>query len=177
MASELGENWDVIPEGHPGRTSVFDDPIEGAHKNGIRALQAIIESHRPLDLVIVMLGTNDLKARFSASAHDVALGVGRLASEIGRSDCGPNGQAPKVLLSAPVMVHETGIFCETFLGASPKSAVLPGLLRIVARQQGAAFADMNEVAVVDPVDGIHLDAKAHTAIGRAMASVVRDTLK
>lgn len=169
LAAEMGADWDVIAEGHPGRTAVFDDPVEGRHKNALRTLQAILESHRPLDLVVVMLGTNDLKARFNATAHDVALGVQRVVSEIGRSDCGPDGHAPKVLLAAPVIVSETGIFTETFSGASIKSSALPALLRDIAERQKTSFTDLNEVACVDPVDGIHLDAKAHHAIGRTMA--------
>lgn len=175
LAAELGTDWEVISEGHPGRTTVFDDPIEGKHKNALRSLQAILESHRPLDIVAVMLGTNDLKARFNASAHDIALGVQRVVLEIGRSDCGLNGQAPKVVLVAPVAVAETGIFTETFFGAATKAASLPSLLHAVAERQGAGFADMNEVATVDPVDGIHLDVTAHTAIGRAMARAVLKT--
>ena len=110
MASNLSKNWEVIAEGHPGRTSVWDDPIEGLHKNGARALQAILETHRPIDLVILMLGTNDQKARFGASAHDIALGVQRLAVEVLRSDCGPDSTAADVLLAAPVAVQEVGTF-------------------------------------------------------------------
>ena len=102
MAEELGADWDVIAEGHPGRTTVFRDPIEGAHKSGLLALPTILESHRPLDLVIVILGTNDLKTRFGLTAHDIALGVQRLALEIRQSDSGPEGQPPQVLLAAPV---------------------------------------------------------------------------
>lgn len=177
MAGELGEHWDVIPEGHPGRTSVFDDPIEGNHKNGLRVLRAILESHRPIDLTVVMLGTNDLKARFGASASDVAQGVGRLVSEIVRSECGSDNQGPRVLLAAPVMVAETGVFRDTFLGAAPKAAILPSLLQDVAKQQGASFIDLNKYAVVDAVDGIHLDAEAHAAIGIAMAQAVREILQ
>ena len=104
MAALLGDTWEVVAEGHPGRTAVFDDPIEGAHKNGLRCLQALLESHRPLDLVIVMLGTNDLKARFNATASDIALGLQRLVVEIRRCDSGPDGAAPQVLLAAPVPI-------------------------------------------------------------------------
>lgn len=172
MADILGVGWDVISEGHPGRTAVFDDPVEGGHKNAMRSLHAILESHRPIDVVIVMLGTNDTKARFCASAHDIALGVQRVVTEIARSDCGPDGEPPKVVLVAPVHVIETGIFTETFAGAAKKSVALAGLLRDVAHRQNAGFLDANEVASVDPGDGIHLDATAHANIGRAVARSV-----
>lgn len=175
MADALGPEWDVIPEGHPGRTAVFDDPVEGAHKNALRSLQAILESHRPLDMVIVMLGTNDLKARFNTSAFDVTMGVERVAKEISRSECGPNGDAPEVLIVAPISVREAGVFSETFYGAAAKSAELPGFLLKAAQRQGARFVDANDFAAVDSVDGIHLDANAHAAIGQELARVILET--
>ena len=61
MRRQLGTGWEVLEEGHPGRTTVHDDPIEGIHKNGLKALPVCLETHMPLDLVILMLGTNDLK--------------------------------------------------------------------------------------------------------------------
>ena len=177
MATALGEDWDVIAEGHPGRTTVHDDPIEGAHKNGFRVLHALLESHRPLDLVILMLGTNDLKARFGLSAHDIMLGVQRLVGELQRSDCGPEGRAPAVLVVAPVAVSETGIFTEIFAQAAAKSAELPNLLCAMAARSGAGFVDLNPVASIDPVDGIHLDAQAHAAIGAQIAQAVQDHME
>ncbi|WP_298838045.1 SGNH/GDSL hydrolase family protein [uncultured Roseobacter sp.] len=177
MAQALGADWDVIAEGHPGRTAVFADPIEGSHKNGQLALPVLLESHRPLDLVIVMLGTNDLKARFGASATDVALGIERLVAEISGSDAGPDGTAPAVLIAAPAQVQETGIFKEIFAGAREKSQALPAILALIAERTGAGFEDAGLAAEVDPVDGIHLSAEAHAAIGLAMATAVRRKLE
>lgn len=176
LAAHLGPDWDVIAEGHPGRTSVLDDPIEGAHKNGLRALLSLLESHRPIDLVIVMLGTNDLKARFNLSANDIALCIQRLVVDIRYSDTGSNGQAPNVLLAAPVIATETGIFVDIFAGAAEKSKALPDKLRNVAMQQQVGFVDLNTVASIDPVDGIHLDAAAQAAIGSAMARAMTDLM-
>lgn len=173
MAAALGPHWDIIAEGHPGRTSVFDDPIEGPHKNGQAALPVLLETHRPIDLVIVMLGTNDLKARFGQSAHDIALGVRRLVVDIQRSDSGPQGCAPEVLIVAPVPVLEVGALAEVFSGARLKSQALAGHLQQVAERQNVAFVDMGTVAQVDPVDGIHLSAEGHSAIGAAMAEAVQ----
>lgn len=176
MAAELGAGWTVIAEGHPGRTAVFDDPVEGTHKNGLRALPVLLESHRPLDLVIVMLGTNDLKARFSVPPGDIAAGVERLALAIRSSDAGPQGQPPAVLLAAPVPIEETGHLGEMFAGGADKSRLLAGKLHDVARRQRLGFVDLGAVAQVDPVDGIHLDKAAHAAIGAAMAQAVRGFL-
>src|SRR3954466_2910953 len=76
MRSRLGAGWAVIEEGLPGRTTVHDDPIEGHWKNGIKVLPALIETHRPFDVLVIMLGTNDLKTRFSLPAVDIAAGAG-----------------------------------------------------------------------------------------------------
>ena len=174
MAKQLGEGWEVIAEGHPGRTAVFDDPVEGAHKNGLRALPVLLESHKPLDLVIVMLGTNDLKARFGVPASDIALGLERIVQAIRLSDAGPEGAAPRVLLAAPVPVIETGVLETMFAGGAEKARALPPLLAEVAARQGTGFFDLAPVAVVDTTDGVHLGTAAQAAIGRAMAQAVTE---
>jgi len=173
MGKALGGGWDVIAEGHGGRNAVFDDPVEGEHKNGLRILPALLESHRPLDLVIVMLGTNDLKARFSVPASDIAIGLERLVNAIGQSDAGIDGAAPRVLLAAPVPVQEVGFLGDMFAGGAAKSRALPSLLAEVAARQKAEFVNLGEVAQVDMVDGIHLSAEAQASIGAAMADAVK----
>ncbi|WP_299611687.1 GDSL-type esterase/lipase family protein [uncultured Tateyamaria sp.] len=176
MAAAFPPDWDIVAEGHPGRTAVWDDPIEGAHKNGARVIQAILETHRPIDLVILMLGTNDLKARFGVSASDIALGIQRLVTDIFRSDCGPDAMAPDIIMAAPVAVQEVGIFEDIFAGAAERSLELPQHLKEVACRHGTGFVDLNSVANVDPIDGIHLSKDAHAAIGAAMAHAVADRL-
>ena len=78
LRAALGAGFEIVEEGHPGRTTVHDDPVEGAHKNGRTHLRAILESHWPLDLVIISLGTNDLKFRHGVSAFDIASSIGTL---------------------------------------------------------------------------------------------------
>jgi lysophospholipase L1-like esterase len=78
----LGSEYYVIEEGLNGRTTVLDDPIEGTHKNGLKYLIPCLESHAPIDLVLIMLGTNDFKTRFSVSAFDIALSAGALVNII-----------------------------------------------------------------------------------------------
>lgn len=173
MAAALGPGWSVIAEGHPGRTAVFDDPVEGTHKNGMRALPVLLESHRPIDLVIIMLGTNDLKARFGVPPGDIAAGVERLVMMVRGSDAGPKSQPPKVLVAAPVPIREAGILAEIFAGGADKSHRLAGYLKDMAERRRAGFVDLGAVAEVDPVDGIHLVAEAHAAIGAAMTDAVR----
>ncbi len=172
MARQLGSRWDVIAEGQPGRNAVFDDPVDGAHKNGLRILPALLETHRPIDLVIVALGTNDLKARFSLPVSDIALGIERLVRAIVASDAGSDFKPPRVLLSAPVPIEEVGFLGDIFEGGAKKSRALPRLLAEVAQRQNAGFIDLGCVAEIDPLDGIHLDAEGQAAVGRAMAEAV-----
>jgi len=174
MGAALAPEWDVIAEGHPGRTTVFEDPVEGVHKSGLRTLPALLESHRPLDLVLIMLGTNDLKARFGLTAFDIALGVQRLALDVRRSDSGPDGRPPQVILVAPVSARPAGCLAPIFEGCAPTSAALPGHLGQIAAANDLGFVDLNAVAQVDPVDGIHLDAKGHAAIGAHVARAVTE---
>ncbi|MEM9843590.1 MAG: GDSL-type esterase/lipase family protein, partial [Pseudomonadota bacterium] len=74
LAQALGTDWDVVIEGLPGRTTVYDDPVEGAFRNGLTILPAILHSHKPIDLLVICLGTNDQKKRFGLVAEDVAEG-------------------------------------------------------------------------------------------------------
>lgn len=175
MADLLTPHWTVIEEGHPSRTTVHDDPIEGPHRNGLRILPAILESHRPIDLVILKLGTNDLKTRFSVTAADIAMSLGTLIDVIRRSDCGPDGAAPKVLLVAPPPILEVGCLAEIFAGGAAKSQMFAPRIAVEAHRAGVAFVDAADHVAVSGVDGIHYDAKAHQTLGAVLARVVQDT--
>ena len=87
MGKALGGDYEIIEEGLNGRTTVWEDPIEG-YKNGQTYLIPCLETHRPLDLVTLMLGTNDLKKRFNLSAFDIAEGVRVLVNIIQKSNAG-----------------------------------------------------------------------------------------
>lgn len=175
MAARLGPGWHVIEEGHPGRTTVHDDPVEGEHRNALRVLPALLESHRPLDAVVVMLGTNDLKARFAVTPADIALSVDRLlglilAAGVGRG-VGPGGAAgvPRLLVVAPPPIVETGWLGEHFTGGEAKSCALAPHLAAIAAARGAGFVDAGGLIAVSPVDGVHFDAPAHAVLGAAIA--------
>ena len=175
-AAALGEGWRLVAEGHPGRTTVHPDPTEGGTKSGIQALPALLESHRPLDAIVVMLGTNDLKQRFASSPTVIAQGVERLIDCIGASTAGPGGRPPQCLVVAPVPILETGIFADVFTGGAEKSRRLAAALEAMTGRRGVPFLDTGRLAAVDPVDGIHLDATAHAAIGRAVAGKIAEML-
>lgn len=172
----LGDGYRVIEEGLPGRTTVREDPIEGEHKNGRAYLRPCLESHRPIDLVTLMLGTNDLKQRFGSSASDIAQGAASLAEMVLRSGCGPEGGAPVVLLVAPPPVGRLTEMAEMFEGSEEKSLEFSGHYRRFAEQYGCEYLDAGEVIVSSDVDGIHLDAGEHRKLGEAVAARIREVL-
>lgn len=152
----LGDGYHVVEEGQNGRTTVHDDPVEG-HKNGLAYLLPCLESHHPVDVVVLMLGTNDLKQRFSQPASDIARSVSRLVHTIQTSEFGPAGEAPKVLLLAPPPVEQLGDFAEMFAGSREKSRRLGQEYRAVAEERRCAFLDTSTVIRCSDVDGIHFD--------------------
>ena len=175
LRRELGEGYLVIEEGLNGRTTVWDDPIEG-YKNGKSYLIPCLETHKPIDLVAIMLGTNDLKMRFSVPAVDIANGAGVLVDVVQNSAAGPGGGPPQVLLLAPPPVARLTDFAEMFEGAERKSARFAAHYRRVAEERGGAFLDTADVIVSSDLDGIHLEESEHAKLGRAVAREVKAIL-
>lgn len=175
LATLLGDDWHVIEDGLPGRTTCHDNPFDGPHKNGLTHLPVALECHAPIDLIIVMLGTNDLKAHLGLSALDISKGLRALLQRIARSPSGPSGAPPSVLVVAPVPIEETGPSAESLTGGAEKSRRLSNLFASVAAEFGAAFFDAGTVATVSPIDGVHLSPDAHLAIAEAMAKQIEST--
>lgn len=185
LASILGPDFRIIEEGLNARTTAFDDPVEGLHKNGRAYLLPCLESHAPLDLVIIMLGTNDLKQRFRLPASDIAEAAGSLVKMAHQSQAGPDGQAPAVLLVSPIAVAAeitsaeiSGIRLGQKFGADSRtrSLMFPVWFAEIAQLQGCAFFDAASVASASPLDAIHLDAQGHQALGQALAQEVKRIL-
>ncbi len=173
MRKQLGEGFDIIEEGHPGRTTVHDDPVDGAHKNGRKALPITLESHAPIDMMILMLGINDLKMRFSVPPSDIIDSVEILINDIRASSAGHGGQPPVVLLVCPPPLRELGRLADMLTGAEMKSARFPELFLDLARRTDVLFLDAASLIEVSAVDGIHLDGEAHKILGQALAKLVK----
>lgn len=174
LAAELGGGWRVVEEGLPGRTTVHPDPVSGVHKNGLGVLPAVLESHRPLDWVVIMLGTNDLKQRFQVPVVEIAESVQWLVKAALASGCGPAQTAPRVLLIAPPPVLEAGCLAEIFRGGEEKSRGLGAAYARIAARHEVAFLDAGEVIVSSPLDGVHFDADEHGKLGGAVAKALLD---
>ena len=175
LRDQLGDGYWVIEEGQGGRTTVWDDPIEG-YKNGKEYLIPCLHSHRPLDLVIIMLGTNDLKMRFSVSAFDIANSAGVLVNVVQKSDAGRDAAAPPVLLIAPPPVATLTGFRQMFAGAPEKSRQFGAEYARVAAEFGCAFLDAGTVIRSSDLDGIHFEPGEHKKLGEAVAARVRELL-
>jgi lysophospholipase L1-like esterase len=172
MARTLGDGYRVIEEGLNGRTTRWDDPIEDG-RNGLAYLAPCLESHSPLDMVLIMLGTNDLKRRFNLSASDIAESAGTLAGVARQAARNADGQAPHVLLIAPPAITTLTDFDEMFEGAEPKSRLFSRYYRTVAGWHGVSFFDAGSVIESSPLDGIHFEADAHRILGEALANEVQ----
>jgi len=164
--------WWVVEEGLNGRTSCREDPVEG-DRNGLRQLVPILESHKPLDVVAVMLGTNDLKTRFNPTAYDIAIGVRRVVKAVMKSETGPEGGAPTVLVICPPPTAESPRFTHIFGDSIPLSWQLPPLYKQIALECGAFFLDAGRYIETGPQDGIHLDAQAHRRLAEAVAAAIK----
>lgn len=176
LGKTLGNDYEIIEEGLNGRTTVWEDPIEG-YKNGQTYLIPCLETHRPLDLVILMLGTNDLKKRFGLSAFDIAEGVRVLVIIIQRSNSGLKGHAPQLLLMSPPPTAALTGYAEMFEGAGEKSEKFSQYYGRVAQEVGCAFLDTSKIVVSSPLDGIHFEGGEHQKLGQAAAVKVKEIIK
>jgi lysophospholipase L1-like esterase len=175
LGRALGCDYEVIEEGLCGRTTVWDDPIEG-YKNGREYLVPCLESHRPLDVVVILLGTNDLKKWFRLSVGEIAQGAGVLVSLVQGSLTGRKGKAPLVLLLAPPPTTTLTDYAEIFEEAENKSHEFAMHYGRVAQELGCAYMDSGAIIVSSPIDGIHFEAGEHRKLGKAVAVKVKELI-
>ncbi len=177
LQAALGERVRVIEEALNGRMTVWDDPFDAEDKSGKRHLPVALASHAPIDLVVLMLGTNDLKSHLHLSARDIAFGAGVLVDMIRASSAGPGGVAPLVLLVSPAELAEGKCpFAHLFDDGLEKSREFKGLYAAIAGERGVAFLAGSDHAKSSPVDCIHLGAEDHASLGAAVAARVRELL-
>ncbi len=178
LAKALDGRAEVIAEGLNGRTTAFDDHLGEADRNGARVLPMLLTSHKPIDLVIVMLGTNDLKPAIAGHAIAAKQGMGRLVGLIRRHDWSLGASAPAALIVSPPPFCETdnADFAAMFESRIGESRLLAGMYADLARELGCGFFDAGTVAATTPLDGIHLDADNTRAIGEALAPVAAEML-
>jgi len=180
MQDDLGDGFEVIEEGLGGRTAVAEH-ADGAWKNGLAALPTILHSHKPLDLVVIMLGTNDLAQNKHITEDDLYEGACSLIDGV-RSCKRLRGdwQNPDILLIAPIEVRPSHPLGRTevyqkFRGDIGRelSLKLPEIYRKAAEEKGCYFLNAQEFAVPGAADGVHMEAKSQIRLGHAVADYIR----
>ena len=176
LQSELGSEYHVIEEGLNGRTTVWDDPVRPGYqkRNGSFYLLPCLESHAPVDLLIMMLGTNDLKARYALTPYDIAESIGHLIDIAKKSGSGAKGAPPRILIMAPPPLGKLTEYAETFSGGAEKSKKLAPYFKKVADGSGCMFFDASSVIRTSRLDGLHIDPEDHKILGKAVAEIVID---
>lgn len=175
LARELGPAFRIIEEGLNGRTTVIDDVVE-PHRNGLDYLIPCIDSHHPFDLIVIMLGTNDLKFRHNRQPADIAQSVTLLANTVKDSRFGPDGASPQVLIVCPPPIGKLGDLGGIFAGSVEKSREMPSFYEWAARWTQSAFLDAGTVIRSSDADGVHFDPDDHARLGCAIAEKVRELL-
>ena len=178
LAAGLNGQARVIEEGMNGRTTVFPDPTDGAERNGAVALPMLLTTHQPLDLVIIMLGTNDIKYANRCRAFDAAMGMARLVEIVQRYPWIRTASPPQILImSPPALCRTTDEWFNDLWGhAITESKLFARHYKRVADEMGVNFFDAGSVARTDPTDGGHLDAANTKSIGTALVPVVEKIL-
>lgn len=170
---DLGSGWELAEEGLPGRTAQFSDPVMGAHMNGQDGLKIALQSHGPVDVLTIMLGTNDVKARFSATPESVTAGVAGLVDVALSIEMQARHAGFKVLLICPPPVEEVGPIAGEFFGAAQRSRGLASRYQSLAEARGIGFLNAGDVISVSAQDGIHFEADSHRALALAVAEAIR----
>ena len=174
LKNYLGDDYLVLEEGLGGRTSVFQDPLtEGMCC--LDVIYPIMMSHKPLDLVIIMLGTNDTKERFGVTSECISVGIERLINKAKTIDAWKNN-LPNILLIAPPHILEemcSGPFYGVMgAGCVEKSRKLAFFYKAVADRTGCHFLDAENIAEFNRTDGMHLTRKGHANLAKYLASII-----
>ncbi|NBK23202.1 MAG: G-D-S-L family lipolytic protein [Spirochaetia bacterium] len=174
LSQALGSEYHIIEEGLGGRTTVFDDPLE-ENRNGSKQLPIMLHSHRPLDLVILSLGTNDCKTLFHANAKIIAKALEKLALMVKSYPYGEYYPIPSVLVISPIHCGEhveDSPFASFDHDSCLLSKSLSPAIKAMAEKNSLLFLDASLVAKSSPIDQLHMDADGHAALAKAILPIL-----
>lgn len=165
----------VMEAGQPNRTLVNNAPFDG-NKSGLTYLKPLLAIHEP-ELVIIMLGTNDLKAKFNLSPADIGAGAGTLIKQVQafsqEASASSRASDIKVLLVSPPEIKERPPYVSIYAGGAEKSQLLAQEFAAQAKQFECDFLDANQVIQSADLDGIHWDAQAHESLALSIAEFIK----
>jgi len=176
LSLALGSEYRIIEEGLGGRTTVFDDPLE-ENRNGIKQLPIMLHSHRPLDLVILSLGTNDCKTLFHSNARTIAKALEKLALMVKNYPYGEHYPIPQVLVISPIHSGEdveNSPFASFDHSSHLLSKSLAPAIRAMTEKNNLLFLDASLVAKSSLIDQLHMDADGHAALAKAVLPILLD---
>ena len=178
LQKALGEDYLVLEEGLSGRTTVFPDPLHESMA-GLDVIYSTLMSHEPVDLLIIMLGTNDTKERLGANAACIGIGMERLVMKAKTVPAWRNG-TPHILLIAPPHIGE-GLYrvpegAAMGAGCPEKSRGLARQFAEVALRQGCAFLDAEGLAEFNTHDCMHLTGKGHSQLAGELSKLVPELI-
>lgn len=173
----LGDDYAVIEEGCNGRTTIHDDPIDG-WKNGLDYLKPCLNSHKPIDIVVLMLGSNDLKDTFHLTAKEIADGASILVEVIRDFTQEKQGYIPKIILVSPPEIG-VGIKTSPFYGAFYENAIaesrkFPEFYKVVAQKYGCIFFNAAEYIYPSEVDSLHLTPEGHSVLAEKLCEMIKN---
>lgn len=175
--ARLGRQVRVIEDCLNGRRTVWEDPYKPG-RSGLTGLEQRIEVNSPLALVVLLLGTNDFQSMHQHNPWHAAQGIATLITAIRRAPIEPGMPQPQILVVAPPTIQPAkGPIAPKFAGAEIKAAGLADAIAQAVADAGCPFFDAGGVITTSRVDGVHLDADQHLALGRALAVKVAELLK
>lgn len=141
-------------------------------------LKPCLNSHKPVDIVILMLGTNDLKESFHLTAEEIADGAGILVGVIKEFTQFKQGFVPKIILVSPPEIG-TGIKSSPFYGSFSEDAIevskkFPRYYKEVAEKNGCVFLNAAEYIYPSETDSLHLTPEGHGVLAEKLADVVKN---
>lgn len=175
LGEKLGGRYEVIPEGLNGRTTAYDRPGE-AWKNGASSFTACLGTHKPVDFVIIMLGTNDCNEELGLSAEDIAGGMETLVKMVENETPALQGYVPEIIVAAPAAIQgdieKSPFACKLTSGSVHKSVDIGPLYREIAERHDVKYADATSGIEVSP-DCEHLTEEGHRQIADLFYEVIR----
>ena len=180
LQKDLGPEYKIIEEGLGGRTTIYPPPA-APWKCGEPYLVPCLFTHRPLDLVIMMLGTNDLQKVHQPPLEKLGDGIRRLVALIRENpNCGRGQAAPRILLLAPTYIQPSSpegrvLVYPKFNGDVGRrlSLAFPEVYGAIARELGCDFLDASQYAQPSVADGVHFTPEAHMQLGHAVAAYIK----